>query len=59
MHLMDVVIAYLFGSPHSDIYMKVPEGFDILNKNHSHNIYCVNLKKLLYGLKQSRRMWYN
>jgi hypothetical protein len=59
MYLMDVVIAYLYGSLDSDIYIKVPEGLDIPNKNHSDNMYCVKLQKLLYGLKQSGRMWYN
>ena len=59
MHLMDVVTAYLYGSLDSDIYMKVPEGLDIPNKNHSRNMYCVKLQKSLYGLKQSGRMWYN
>jgi hypothetical protein len=59
MHLMDVVTAYLYGSLDSDIYMKVPKGLAIPNKNHSRNIYCVKLQKLLYGLKQSGRMWYN
>ena len=59
MHLMDVVTTYLYGSLNSDIYMKVPEGLDIPNKNHSRNMYCVKLQKSLYGLKQSGRMWYN
>ena len=39
--------------------MKVPEGLDIPNKNHSRNMYCVKLQKSQYGLKQSGRMWYN
>ena len=56
---MDVVTAYLYGSLDSNIYMKVPEGLDIPNKNHSCNMYCVKLQKSLYGLKQSGRMWYN
>ena len=59
MHLMDVVTAYLYGSLDSDIYMKVYKGLNILNKNHSRNMYCVKLHKSLYGLKQSVRMWYN
>ena len=29
MHLMDVVIAYLYGSIDSDIYMKILEGFTL------------------------------
>ena len=59
MHLMDVVTAYLYGSLDSDIYMKVPEGLEIPNKNHNRNMYCVKLQKSLYGLKQSGRMRYN
>ena len=59
MHIMDVVTAYLYGSLDSDIYIKVPEGLEIPNKNHNRNMYCVKLQKSLYGLKQSGRMWYN
>ena len=59
--LMDVVIAYLYGSIHNDINMKIPEGFKLLeayNMN-SRKIYSIKLNKSLYGLKQSRCMWYN
>ena len=54
MHLMDVVTAYLYGSLDSDIYMKVPEELIIPNKNHNCNIYCVKLKKSLYGLNSRK-----
>jgi hypothetical protein len=56
MHLMDVVTGYLYGSLDSYIYMKVPEGIDIPNKNHSRNMYRIKHHKSLYGLKRSRRM---
>jgi hypothetical protein len=56
---MDVVIAYLYESLDSDIYMKVPDKISVPNTNANHNMYCVKLVKSLYGLKQSRRMWYN
>jgi len=56
---MDVVTAYLYGSLDSDIYMKVPEGIPVPNPNANRNMYCVKLKKSLYGLKQLGRMWYN
>jgi len=59
MQLMDVVTAYLYGSLDSDIYMKVPDGIPIPNKSANRNMYCVKLKRSLYGLKQSGRMWYN
>jgi hypothetical protein len=55
---MDVVTAYLYGPLDSYIYMKVPNGIFILN-THANYMYYVKLVKSLYGLKQSRRMWYN
>jgi len=39
--------------------MKVPDGINIPNPKINRNMYCVKLQKLLYGLKQSGRMWYN
>jgi hypothetical protein len=59
LQFMDVVIAYLYGSLDSDIYMEVPDGIPVLNIHANRNMYCVKLIKLLYGLKQSGRMWYN
>jgi hypothetical protein len=56
---MDVVTVYLYESLYLDIYMKVPDGISVPNTNANRNIYCVKLVKFLYGLKQSRRMWYN
>ena len=34
-YLMDVVIAYLYGSLDNDIYMKIPEGFKLSEKYNS------------------------
>jgi hypothetical protein len=61
MHLMDVVTAYLYGSLDSDIYMKVPEGLKVPEtyNTKSHGMYSIKLKRSLYELKQSGRMWYN
>jgi hypothetical protein len=56
---MDVMAAYLYGSLDLDIYMKVPDGISAPNMRANCNLYCVKLVKSLYGLKQSRRMWYN
>jgi hypothetical protein len=57
--LMDVMTAYLYGSLDSDIYMKVPNGISGSNVHINRNMYYVKLIKSLYGLKQSRRIWYN
>lgn len=35
LHMMDVVTTYLYGSLDSDIYMKLPEGFNFLDANSS------------------------
>ena len=54
MKLMDVVTAYLYGRLDSDIYMKVPEGIPLSNQDRrNRHLYSVQLKKSLYGLKQS------
>jgi hypothetical protein len=52
---MDVKIAFLHGDLEEEIYMKHPEGFIIKGKE---ELVC-KLKKSLYGLKQSPRMWYH
>ena len=61
MHLMDVITAFLYGSINNDIYMKIPEGFKLLEANNTkpRNTCSIKLQRSLYGLKQSGRMWYN
>jgi hypothetical protein len=39
--------------------MKVPDGISVSNVHVNRNMYCVKLIKLLYGLKQLGRIWYN
>jgi hypothetical protein len=57
--LMDVVTSYLYVSLDSDKYMKVTDEISVSNANVGCNMYCVELNKSLYDLKQSGRMWYN
>ena len=52
-HQMDVVSAFLHGDLEEVIYMEQPEGYVIPGKE---NMVC-QLKKSLYGLKQSPRCW--
>ena len=61
MHLMHVIIAYLYGSIDNDIYMKIPKGFKLPEANNTkpRNMCSIKLQRSLYGLKQSGRMWYN
>ena len=61
MHMMDVVIAYLYGSLDANVYMKIHEGFTLPEAMNSkpRSMYSIKLQSSLYGLKQSSRMWYN
>lgn len=47
---MDVKTAFLNGNLEEEVYMKLPEGFDVKNP-------YVKLLKSLYGLKQAPRCW--
>jgi hypothetical protein len=51
---MDVKTAFLHGDLEGEIYMKQPEGFVVKGKQ---ELVC-KLKRSLYGLQQSPRMWY-
>ena len=51
---MDVKTTFLHGDLNEEIYMKQPEDFLVKGKK---ELVC-KLKKSLYGLKQSPRMWY-
>ena len=61
MHLMNVITTYLYGFMDNDIYMKIPEGFKLLETNcpKPRSMYLIKLQQSLYGLKQSECMWYN
>ena len=61
MQLMDVVTAYLYEDLDTKIYTKAPERLTLTGSNISkpHNMLSIQLRHSLYGLKQSRRMWYN
>ena len=54
-HSMDVKSAYLNADLDCEVYMEQPKGFVVQNK--SNNDMVLKLKKSLYGLKQSGRMW--
>ena len=61
MCLMDVVTTYLYGSLDANVYMKIHEGFTLLEAMNSKpwSMYSIKLQRSLYGLKKSGRMWYN
>jgi hypothetical protein len=50
---MDVKTKFLHGDLEEEIYMKQPEGFVVKGKKEL----VYKLKRSLYGLKQSPRMW--
>ena len=51
---MDVKATFLHGDLDEEIYMKQPEGFIVKGKK---EMVC-KLKKSIFGLKQSPKMWY-
>jgi hypothetical protein len=51
---MDVKTTFLHGDLDEEIYMEQPEGYEVSRKEY---LVC-KLKKSLYGLKQSPRLWY-
>ncbi|KAG3103454.1 Retrovirus-related Pol polyprotein from transposon TNT 1-94 [Phytophthora idaei] len=53
LHQMDVKTAFLNGVLDEDIYMAQPDGY----VDEDHPDYVCKLKRSLYGLKQSPRMW--
>ncbi|KAF3627411.1 putative vicilin-like antimicrobial peptides 2-2-like [Capsicum annuum] len=57
MHLMDMVTTYLYRSLDNEIYMKIPKGYKMHEA--SREMYSIKLQRSLYGLKQSRCIWYN
>jgi hypothetical protein len=53
-HHLDVKTAFLYGVLKEEVYMQQPQGYVIPGKEH----HAWKLKKALYGLRQSPRMWY-
>jgi hypothetical protein len=51
---MDVITAYLNGVIDREVYMKQPPGHEVNGKER----FVCKLKKGLYGLRQSGRLWY-
>lgn len=58
---MCVIMTYLYITINNDIYIKILKGFRLSKENNSNpcNMYSIELKQSLYGLNQSRNMWYN
>ena len=55
MHQRDIKTTFLNGKLDDEIYTEQPEGF--VQKGPKHYVY--KLRKSLYGLKQSKRAWYD
>ena len=51
---MDVKIAFIHGDLEEEIYMNLPDGFEVTGKED----YVCKLKRSLYVLKQAPRQWY-
>jgi hypothetical protein len=59
----DVETAFLYGDLDEELWMVFPDGYvDYLkekhNKSYDASIYCLKLKKAIYGLVQAARQWW-
>ena len=54
LHHLDVKSAFLNGEIEEELYVKQPEGFVVVGKEH----WVLRLRKALYGLEQAPRAWY-
>lgn len=52
---IDYDTAFLNANLQEDVYVKLPDGYTVLDK---HNTKALKLNKALYGLKQAPREWY-
>ncbi|CAM9588974.1 unnamed protein product, partial [Heterosigma akashiwo] len=52
---LDISTAFLNSDIDGDVYVKQPPGF--IDKDHPNKVW--KLKKALYGLRQSPKLWYN
>ncbi len=52
-HHIDVSTAFLYGEIKEDLYVQIPDGYNIQNKEDK----VLKLNKALYGLKQAPRSW--
>ena len=53
-HHMDVNTTFLNGFIEEEVYIEHPEGFETFDKE----LHVYKLKRALYGLKQTPRVWY-
>ena len=58
-HQMDVKTAFLYPDIQDEVYMTLPEGFDMFHKDApAARGQVARLRKTLYGLRQAPRAWY-
>lgn len=54
----DVKRAYLNARLEDDVYLELPQGYNLIDPNLDRREWVLELNKALYGLKQSGRLWY-
>ena len=58
--IVDIETAFLYGDLEETIFMKVPQGYEIVtdDKSIDRSIHCMKLVKTIYGLVQAARQFY-
>jgi hypothetical protein len=59
----DIETAFLYGDLEEELWMEIPDGYekylyDYHNKTMDIKLYCLKLKKAIYGLVQAARQWW-
>jgi len=54
LHVINDITTYLYDSLDKDIYMKIPEGFNLANKANSKEVCSIKLKKYFLLIKTIR-----
>jgi hypothetical protein len=59
LHQIDIETAFLNGPLKVEIYMEIPEHFEMIEPGIDRNTKCLRLLKALYGLKPAPRAWFS
>ncbi|KAG7359133.1 reverse transcriptase RNA-dependent DNA polymerase [Nitzschia inconspicua] len=56
--ILDITTAFLHGDMEEEVYMKCPEGFDLIEEGWNLDDDCVELLQTIYGTKQAARQYW-
>lgn len=57
-HTIDIKRAYLNAVLEEEVYIEIPDGYELIDPDLSRDLYVLQLNRALYGLKQAGLAWY-